>query len=80
MLPDCKVRAIKNFDIKSIKIFKLCDVFDYIRNQTYYSTNTKGRLMTSFLNLQRVGFWLSWNHLGQGYQTGILSDVCRVET
>ena len=25
-----------------------------------YSANTKGRLMTSFLNLQKVGFWLPW--------------------
>ena len=25
-----------------------------------YSANTKGKLMTSFLYRQRVGFWLSW--------------------
>jgi len=25
-----------------------------------YSANTKGRLMTSFLNRQRAGFWLPW--------------------
>ena len=50
----------KNLILKVLKSLKLRDFFDYIRNQPSYSADAEGRLMTSFVKRQRVGFWLSW--------------------